>query len=388
MMAANLQPRRPRRLMWVAGLAAILLAAPRPASAQDDCRAGEDAIAIHYTDGQKLSPDAAEALLEEHYACARRAAPDHDLSPRVVAGHLADSQNFTDVVKIEYSGGTCTGVLIALDTVLTAAHCACGAGYSIWYQYEQPGSGRRPGFARLKITGGPVRFPGYRCTLPPDLQPGRDLAIIRIDAWQPGTGFEHKAMLAEPFGEGNAWSDTRMLRLSVIRPTHLVLGDRGLRSLYLVGFGRTEDGVLANEMRAAYVGVLSRFCLVGRVYSSYCAMYREFALARGGLETDGSFADSCGGDSGGPVFRMDSEQLLQLVDQPLLRVPSSRTLVGIVSRAIIGVRHPYRGFCGGGGIYSAVGTRQVLDWLAANGVAVTFSEDAHVAAADAEHEGQ
>jgi hypothetical protein len=71
---------------------------------------------------------------------------------------------------------------------------------------------------------------------------------------------------------------------------------------------------------------------------------------------------------------MDSE--LAFGPRGDLGAVSRRTLVGLVSRGIRGVRHPYPGFCGGGGIYTAVGTLPVLHWLTKNGVAFKFIENA------------
>ncbi|MER8859037.1 S1 family peptidase [Mesorhizobium sp. M0757] len=355
-----------------------ILAWPHPSTAQEDCRIDENRVGISYADLQKLAPEAAEDRLAKQFDCAHAAAPASDPSIRVADGHVENFENFFDVVKIVFDGESrCTGVLVALDTVLTAGHCSCGSGYALEVQYTARLNGNPPSFARLIVTDGPIRFPGYRCDLPPDLQPGRDLALFRIAPWQETNDKSlYNIELAQPLGLGTDRTlPLRQLRLGVIRPTVLVLGDKELHSLYLVGFGLTEKGVLSNEMRGAFVGVLSRFCTLGRIYSSYCAMYGEFALARGGLAADAPAPDSCGGDSGGPVYRMDSELTFSLSSGGLAEV-SRRTLVGIVSRGIIGVRHPYPGFCGGGGIYTAVGTKPVLQWLAKNRVAFEFTEDA------------
>jgi uncharacterized protein YoaH (UPF0181 family) len=350
------------------------------AHAQQDCRS-EELYEVSFQDAYGLSSENAEALVAAQLQCVRKAAenaePDEDeLGMRVVGGHLAEFENFYDVVRIDYNGRPqCTGVLVALDTVLTAGHCGCGANYRIYIQYTAEKADRQAQFMRLSIVAGPILFPGYRCNLPPEVQPGRDLAMLRIDPWQP-TAEEnmYDVNLAEPAGESSLTHQT-LINLSTIRPSLRVLGDLNLRSLYLVGFGQAEPGVNHGAMRGAFVGMLSRFCQLGRVYSSYCAWYREFALAKGGLTADTPNVDSCGGDSGGPVFRMDSSHAYSLGNgPPKLAKVSRRTLVGIVSRGLIGVTHPYPGFCGGGGIYTAVGTRPVLDWFAQQGVAFRFSE--------------
>jgi hypothetical protein len=356
------------------------LAWPHVSAAQEDCRIPGGTAGIGYGDFQNLAPDAAEDLLARRLDCIRAAVPKSEPSVRVVGGHVEDFRNFFDVVRITFNGQSrCTGVLVALDAVLTAGHCGCGAGYRLEVQYKT----KPADFAGLIVTDGPIRFPGYRCNMPPDLQPGRDLALFRIAPWRPDEQDErfYNVDLGRGLGSGTDRTLRRQLSLGTIRPAVLVLGNKMLRNLYLVGFGLTENGVLADDMRGAFVGVLSRFCAIGRVYYSRCARYGEFALAKGGLAAGAPVADSCSGDSGGPVFRMDSEFSFSLANGSLAKV-SRRTLVGIVSRGIRGVSHPYPGFCGGGGIYTAVGTLPVLSWLTRNGVAFEFTEkvdDADVA---------
>jgi hypothetical protein len=63
--------------------------------------------------------------------------------------------------------------------------------------------------------------------------------------------------------------------------------------------------------------------------------------------------DTCGGDSGGPVFWIQD---------------GLAWLVGVTSRAAPGVQQNATLHCGGGGIYTLIGRRDVHAWLRANGV--------------------
>jgi hypothetical protein len=122
-------------------------------------------------------------------------------------------------------------------------------------------------------------------------------------------------------------------------------------------------------MLGASISVLSKFCVTGHVYRSVCAMYREFALGRGVKRSPTGFADSCAGDSGAPAYRIDSKYKVEDGVDEL----SQRTLVGIVSRGLDGVKHPFPRGCGGGGLYTALGTKPVLEWLDENNVEYDLS---------------
>ena len=63
--------------------------------------------------------------------------------------------------------------------------------------------------------------------------------------------------------------------------------------------------------------------------------------------------DTCGGDSGGPVF---------------LFVNGAPRLVAVTSRAAPGTQANPNSQCGGGGIYTLIGRKSVHQWLQANGV--------------------
>jgi secreted trypsin-like serine protease len=62
--------------------------------------------------------------------------------------------------------------------------------------------------------------------------------------------------------------------------------------------------------------------------------------------------DTCGGDSGGPVFLMGTK---------------GPRLIAVTSRAAPASRNDNPDHCGGGGIYTLLGRKTVLDWLEAHG---------------------
>jgi hypothetical protein len=334
------------------------------AHAQNPGTGSETCPLIDYDFAAGLSPERADEYIAAQSKCLDRknGIPSDE---RITDGIAVSSDNFRDVVRIEFQQGAspslCTGVFIAYDTVLTAAHCGCGTNYSVQVQINDKAqfAGRR--FISLTIDAGPITFAGFDCSRPLTKQIGKDLAIFRVSGSSRNSeDFVHSL--------GNT---TKPFRLAVVRPAIRVLSDTKIGSLYMVGFGLTENGTVPELMRGAYVSIYSRFCSTGRVRNSVCAMYREFVLSRRSLSFGAPSTDSCGGDSGGPVYRIDSP----FNPKEGRIVPSKKTLVGIVSRPLLGVVHPYPRLCGGGGVYTAVGTRPVLDWLDKNGVEYGFSYD-------------
>jgi len=290
---------------------------------------------------------------------------------RVVNGLPALVQLSKETIRISYSSRgsrrVCTGVVIAQDTILTAAHCSCGSDYVGEYQIS---AGNPPEFGDIGIQQNPVRFNGYDCSAPPERQIGKDLAFFRFGPAKPvDSDVLHRFNHFDRDG-----IETRdVFDLPTLRPSIGVLArEKGLQNLYVSGFGLDETGRLPGQLLGAFVDVLSRFCNTGIVAASHCAPYRELALAVSAPQSQDQRVDTCGGDSGGPVFRFDSD--IELAGGEVS--PSSsllrKTLVGIVSRGVEGVPQPFRGFCGGGGIYTAVGTRPVIEWLRSNDVRFHF----------------
>lgn len=344
--------------------AILLLIGTLAAAGSVFAQSGGEKMRVRYTEASRLSPDAGDAtIIADRTALSAAPAAAGDVQARVILGEEVNLTNFGEVVKITFrdsSGGhACTGVMLSPDAVLTAGHCGCGRDYEVSIQKTPVEAGLATAFIKFDVSSNPVLFPGYSCSDPVRTGIGRDLALLRVSSLTPtatpGT-FEINGLV----GHG--------LRFPVIRPGIQVLSDRKLKSLYILGFGRTETGRTARNLEGANVSLLSRHCTAGRIFLSTCAMFREFAMGRPGAS--GISADSCGGDSGGPAYRMDSDLVFDRDGQ--MESVSQRTLVGIVSRALAGVVHRYPGYCGGGGIYTTVGTKPVLEWLRAHNVAFAY----------------
>jgi hypothetical protein len=332
------------------------------ASAQDHS-AG---VHVRYGKAALVDPQVGDTMVANDTSAVAdlRAASQDMPSSRVADGVEVVLLNFSEVVKIEFSDARgrhiCTGVMLSVDAVLTAGHCGCGRAYEVSIQTSAVERPDNTAFSILRIDGGPFLFPGYSCSYPETTGFGHDLALIRIvpPVAKEGDSFE--------LDDGGAVE----LSFPVIRSGVQILSQQHLKSLFILGFGRTETGAVAKNLQGANVSLLSRHCIAGHIFMSYCASFREFALGRDS-NTRGIAPDSCGGDSGGPAYRMDTDLVLDKDGFSTLRL-SRRTLVGIVSRAVAGVVHPYRGYCGGGGIYTTVGTRPVLDWLRSQKVSFVY----------------
>ena len=134
-----------------------------------------------------------------------------------------------------------------------------------------------------------------------------------------------------------------------------------LQNLLVAGYGREGgDGRFPRGLVAASTRVRDFFCLQDQWSAGGCAIFREFTLAN--LVSDLSNADTCDGDSGGPVYFV-AQRL-----RPDGKVMLHRMLAGITSRGLGGVPQFGPGQCGGGGVYTAVAHPDVLKWLAVNGV--------------------
>ena len=338
------------------------------AQAQDSETPG---LRVRYSQLGAAFPPHGDSILEGDMDAitAIRARPENPDNARIVNGQDVVLVNFSEVVRIEFATASgeafCTGVLLSPDTLLTAGHCGCGSNYRAEIQIRHSLTTAPALFVDVPVLGDPILFPNYNCGGSPGRSPGRDLALLRVTL----PGFED-GVATFPLEMPGAQQSV-LFSFPVIRPAALVMANRELRSLYVVGFGALADGSLATNLQAANIGIISRHCQRGTVLRSVCAMFREFSLGRSSL--DPNPPDSCGGDSGGPAYRMDAD--LTLDADALPNGISKRTLVGIVSRALEGAFHPFTGFCGGGGIYTAVGTRPVLNWLRSNNV--DFAYDAN-----------
>jgi hypothetical protein len=226
---------------------------------------------------------------------------------------------------VEGRRGYCTGILIAKDAVLTAAHCACdGISRSVSF-------GRSPdGSIGALVKGAPVILGS--CS---DLSNPPDLALLFL-----------RTPMAAPVVPWKFATSAQIDQASTAR---------------VVGYGRTSLADVSPrrfKMRAD-VPIASAACqgIVGGAADSDEYGCRAGAeLVAGKI---GSNIDTCKGDSGGPIFIPGPNHLTD---------PEDYYLAATTSRAIKKGR-----VCGDGGVYVRLDTPEVQRWLVQNGITPTFA---------------
>ncbi len=225
---------------------------------------------------------------------------DHESS--IVGGSEVPAGLWPDAVAVLGTSGTCTGTLVAPDVVITAGHCAnIRPAYviadSVDYAHDDS--------VRVDVAN-TVAYPSW--------QTSYDLAVLVL-----ASSIDH----VEPRRVGTACTFDGFEASTAVR---------------LVGFGATDaQGRAGNtRLKQAMTMVTDPDC----TEESGC----KPAIAPGGEFVAGGTgeADSCFGDSGGPVY---------------LDTPGGPVVIGAVSRGVAGARTP----CGAGGIY--VRTDKVFDWV-------------------------
>ena len=271
------------------------------------------------------------------------------VQPFIIDGQPAPDEELAVGIYFADRAGPaiCTGVAIARHLVLTAGHCACGfpESYIVTSLEKMPREAFRERTLKLvsdlkrglpvkrfpaddftqPIHGAPIPFDVNQCAQ--GYTPGSDLALLVLDRSYCGE------TPACPEGYDVLYWELR---------DRLAPGAR----LKVVGYGRTETGALG-ERRVAQIPILTGNCVIAR-FGQNCAPFKELILSE---REAGSLArDTCGGDSGGPVFLREGDKWL---------------LIAITSRGTPGLLRG-AGDCGGGGIYELLGRETVRTWLEAN----------------------
>ncbi|NVB83502.1 MAG: trypsin-like serine protease [Kofleriaceae bacterium] len=220
----------------------------------------------------------------------------------IVGGSDVAAGDWPDAVVVLGNKGSCSGTLIAPDVVLTAGHCSKIEPTQIianTIDYAHAG-GVRVNVAKT------IAYPNWESTY--------DVSVI---------------VLASPITNVTPRNVATSCTFNKFKKETQV---------HLVGFGATDmQGTAANShLREAMAAVTDPTCSGGNGCNSRVAPGGEFVAGGTGN------ADSCFGDSGGPVY-LDTEM--------------GTVLVGAVSRGVDNSSTP----CGGGGIY--VRTDKIIDWL-------------------------
>jgi secreted trypsin-like serine protease len=201
----------------------------------------------------------------------------------IVGGNDASPGEYPSVAKVSYGVFSCTGTLIAPDTVLTAGHCSS---------------------VDAGVVGTPITWPA-------------PLIDVRIGGHRDGEGervpvsrvFAHENYLAT---SGYDISLLRLSRNSTKAPTKVA--GSGERSIWnagvletIVGWGVTEeDGDPPAVLQEAQVPITT---------DAYCSgAYGDFdasTMVCAGYPEGG--VDTCQGDSGGPMFGRGADGGLRVV---------------------------------------------------------------------------
>jgi len=220
----------------------------------------------------------------------------------VIGGSRVPSGAWSDVVAVIAPDGTCTGVLVAPDVVLTAGHC-------------------------IELR------PTHVITNTVDHAAGGDRIAVKWARAYPTWWERYDAgvLVLEHVARGRA----RPIASACLANDRLRAG----APLRVVGFGATTPaGTDDNtQLYEATIAVLDPFCETDPA----CG---DAARPKGELTAGGRGTDACFGDSGGPAY---------------LDTPAGPTLLGIVSRGLEVLGLP----CGNGGVY--VRADKLVAWIEA-----------------------
>ena len=223
---------------------------------------------------------------------------------RIVGGSQVPRGRWPDVVAVLLPGGACTGTLIAPDVVLTAGHCIAGNPYEVVIDTIDYG---RAGGERIRVAWARAY---------PNWEQRYDIGVLVLD--RPATH-------AKP-------------RVVTSACTARALLETG-RRVQIVGFGLASIETLDTNTRLhqATVPITDPTCTLDPACNPSVSPHGEFMAG-------GHGADSCFGDSGGPVY-IDTED------------GHGHALVGVVSRGLALPAAP----CGNGGVYVRVD--KVISWI-------------------------
>jgi secreted trypsin-like serine protease len=219
----------------------------------------------------------------------------------IVGGSSVPRGRWPDAVAVFLQDGLCTGTLIAPDVVVTAGHCIDGTPREVVIDSVDYA---RSGGERIRVAWARAYPDWYR---------RYDVGVIVL--------------------ERPARTAPRIVTSACTAREHLVAGE----VVEIVGFGvaSTADGDDNTALRQASVAITDPTCTLDPACEPSIAPHGEFMAG-------GRGADSCFGDSGGPVYA-ETER--------------GHALLGIVSRGLALPAAP----CGGGGVYVRID--KVTSWI-------------------------
>jgi hypothetical protein len=229
---------------------------------------------------------------------------------------------YLDTVLILGSNKICTGILVTPDKVLTAAHCYCS------------------GVDREVVIGTTIL--DYITRLEIDKPKSRsfiDCEALNNDLSNISKGDVAVYTLRSPMND--------------VAPRRIASENfvRAAASVRAVGFGKTSSAMFGSKFTVDIV-IASHDCTEPAIQSGGpygCTSGAEMIAA-------GMNRDTCGGDSGGPIYVLGQDVNLYLA--------------GVTSRGV----DPHGG-CGEGGIYVKLTNSRIREWLNAQGIPKTaFSE--------------
>jgi|SRR5580700_4591524 secreted trypsin-like serine protease len=265
-------------------------------------------------------------------------------TPKLVGdARPASDVQYGFIVAIYYTGidratYLCSGTLLTSRLILTAGHCGCGIPGTYWVDVHQ--NAHQPAPSELHYVDGPPIIYDQSVCRYGDLSQGNDLALVRLrDAVDLADKDQLDTSDSLWTGYGYPPEFVWDLRTKLVKGTNLVA----------IGYGYTSQQLLGVRMQAE-IPIFSFDCEEAGL-ANVCAPFAEMILA----DAPGRRlrSDTCGGDSGGPVFRTEN-------GRPRLVAVTSRAAPGLQDNPVL--------HCGGGGIYTLIGRKSVQRWLAANGV--------------------
>jgi hypothetical protein len=268
------------------------------------------------------------------------------VAPFVVGGSPIPSA--VDLVALSedagFRGAFCSGTLIAARRVLTAAHCVCNGAANFVYAGESIGTSQA---TSIRVERANFVDRGFRCPTEPrpgmDLEQtvefdtrGKDLAVLEIES-RPARVRPRPLLSEAAFEQWRAGPYGYFVRA--------------------VGYGFTATpvgGSSPSHGRRLYADIAVARARCGTGDSSFGCEPGVELVAQGhpAHHRQGARPDTCGGDSGGPIYALRKEG-----------AEKNFYLIGVTSRGI-------DDRCGSGGIYGLTVPAATTAWLKRNGASV------------------